>query len=147
MRQLTGANPPVNQYQEKQKNKKCVYCNGNHKPEQCQKISSVEAGTTVLIHDRKCFNCFGNGNMSKICFSKKRCLNSSKNITPQSVRLCTKDHPPETRKRKKPATSEGNNKNNELERTSNSHQDVTIAGNKDLILMPSVLITVYEQQH
>ena len=53
--------------------RKCVYCNGTHKAENCTKFTSVENRIRVLLRARKCFNCFGRNHQASTCYSKKRC--------------------------------------------------------------------------
>ena len=67
---VTGVVPQENKAYQKANNRKCVYCDGKHKPENCEKISTVEARKAVLIHRRKCFNCFGGNHMSRNCYFK-----------------------------------------------------------------------------
>lgn len=134
---LAGMDPPDC---EKQKSKTCVFCNGNHKPENCDKVTSVEGRVAILIHGRKCFNCFNGNHMQRQCFAKKRCSNCKrKHHTSICTTKNTEKSPEDTKKKKPPKQEEGGDIHKD---TPGAYQGVTQAGDKDVIMMQSALITV-----
>ena len=56
------------------KGKHCVYCNGSHRPEKCDKLKTVEERLAFLQQHKRCFNCAGFKHSSNRCKSKGRCL-------------------------------------------------------------------------
>ena len=73
--------PQENKTYRKANSKKCVYCDGKHEPENCEKISTVEARLAVLIHRRKYFNRFGGNHTSKSAIPQSDVINVIKNTT------------------------------------------------------------------
>ena len=54
-------------------NKKCVYCLGDHPPEGCITVSTVEERKNVLKKYAKCFLCLNTGHRVFTCRSKLNC--------------------------------------------------------------------------
>ncbi|XP_068712750.1 uncharacterized protein [Montipora foliosa] len=59
-------------YQTKGKN--CLYCNGSHRSEKCDKPKTVEERLAFLQQHKRCFNCAGFKHSSNRFKSKGRCL-------------------------------------------------------------------------
>ena len=59
-------------YQTKGKN--CVYCNGSHRSDKCDKIKTVEERLAFFQQHKRCLNCAGFKHSSNRCKSKGRCL-------------------------------------------------------------------------
>ena len=136
----TGVVPQENKAYQKANNRKCVYCNGKHKPENCEKISTVEARKAVLIHRRKCFNCFGGNHMSKTCYSSKRCHKCHKK---HHASMCKTDEPEaSTQDNNKKQSKKEEKPQEESDNLSSTHQGITNARNHQVIQMQSALVTV-----
>ncbi|XP_063404398.1 uncharacterized protein LOC134687869 [Mytilus trossulus] len=55
----------------------CLFCHNPHHPNECTKITDINARTQIVKEKRVCFNCFGNHKVSE-CRSKYSCRNCSK---------------------------------------------------------------------
>ena len=52
----------------------CTYCAETHRPERCDKITSVEERRSILQRQQRCVNCFGLKHTKSQCYSKGRCM-------------------------------------------------------------------------
>ena len=138
---VTGVVPQENKAYQKANNRKCVYCDGKHKPENCEKILTVEARKAVLIHRRKCFNCFGGNHMSKNYYFSKRCHKCQKKYHASMCKTDEPKAPTQDNKNKKQSKKE-EKPQEESDNVSSTHQGITNARNHQVIQMQSALVTV-----
>ena len=52
----------------------CTYCAETHRPERCDKITSVEERRSILQRQQRCLNCLGLKHTKSQCYSKGRCM-------------------------------------------------------------------------
>ena len=51
----------------------CVYCQQNHSPTDCVKVSDVESRKRALRNNGRCFNCLRKNHLSRNCRSSSKC--------------------------------------------------------------------------
>lgn len=56
----------------------CTYCAEIHRPEKCDKITSVEERRSILQRQQRCLNCLGLKHTKIECYSKGRCMKCKK---------------------------------------------------------------------
>ena len=54
-------------------NSTCIYCDGQHKPEKCNAVSTAERRINILRRQRRCFNCLKMYHFTRTCHAKMRC--------------------------------------------------------------------------
>ena len=52
----------------------CTYCAETHRPERCDKITSVEERRSILQRQQRCLNCLGLKHTKSQCYSKGHCM-------------------------------------------------------------------------
>ena len=80
-------------YQNKGKN--CVYCNGSHRSEKCDKLKTIEKRCAFFQQHKRYYNCAGFKHSSNQCKSKERCLKCKRiqSITLQYVTMVNNIRP------------------------------------------------------
>ena len=63
----------------------CLFCNKNHKSQNCKIVTHVETRKNILKDKRRCFVCLKGGHISKQCTTKIECYKCSKR---HHVALC-----------------------------------------------------------
>ena len=56
----------------------CTYCTEIHRPEKCDKITSVEERRSIPERQQRCLNCLGLKHTKIECYSKGRCMKCKK---------------------------------------------------------------------
>ena len=54
---------------------KCIFCQGNHKSEECSEVITPHNRKNILMKSGKCFICLRAGHRSFKCYSKAKCKN------------------------------------------------------------------------
>ena len=57
-----------------QPGRSCVFCDGNHYPDQCQVVTEVAQRKEILKRKNRCFKCCKSGHVSQSCQSGKNCF-------------------------------------------------------------------------
>ena len=52
----------------------CIYCDGDHKPVECQNVNNVNERRKIITFKRLCFNCTRGGHRANDCTSKGKCF-------------------------------------------------------------------------
>jgi len=63
----------VNMTSPAKKTVSCQFCNGDHGPNDCTEISTVEQRLSIVKHQRLCYNCLGKHQVLQ-CRSRARCM-------------------------------------------------------------------------
>ena len=115
-------------YQTKGKN--CVYCNGSHRSEKCDKLKTIEERLAFLQQHKRCFNCASFKHSSNRCKSKGRCLKCQRK---HHTSICNDGEQDMTQLKHDKSTQEGDHK------PVNSGTTYAVQA-KDHILMQSAIV-------
>ena len=91
----------------------CSYCVEAHRPEKCDKITSVEERRSILKRHQRCLICLGHKHTKIECYSKGRCMK------------CKRKHHTSSCKEKQEIPPQSSSYQMKENRTSNSSQSPT----------------------
>ena len=139
---LAGAKPARSRQNQSRSRgpRPCVYCDGNHRPDKCDKVKTSEERQSILKKKRRCFNCLGQNHMKFECYSKGRCMKCKDK---HHTSICEETE--EARTRSPTATKQQSEKKfPDKDSKDATHMGAAIVNQSHavLILMPSALVNL-----
>ena len=69
----------------------CVFCEQEHKPQNCKNVTNIEARKEILKRKRRCLKCLRLGHFARQCSSRMKCFNCSRH---HHASMCQPRPPP-----------------------------------------------------